>query len=113
MVKHLPNLDAARPECKVAVVDHNRHWRQPVKDAPVPLTRRIVVSHNPRSSWDWRCASIFDRSQLHLPQFIEQLLGIDEIGRIQALSEPGVDRGEQGVSFPPVPAVRPQAGKRG
>jgi hypothetical protein len=29
MVKHLLNLDAARPKYKVAVVEHNRHWRRP------------------------------------------------------------------------------------
>ncbi|TCU15636.1 hypothetical protein EV130_12020 [Rhizobium azibense] len=58
MVKHLPNLDAARPEYKVAMVN-TAGIGDPVKDAPVPLTRRIFISHNPRSSWDWRCASPF------------------------------------------------------
>src|SRR5262245_63075825 len=39
------------------------------------------------------------RGNRRLTQFVEQRLGLFEVGGVQAFGEPGVDRGEQGESL--------------
>ena len=48
-----------------------------------------------------------------LRQLVEQRLGVLEVGGVEALGEPAVDRGEEVVSLRAFALIGPQSGKAG